>query len=164
MSNKIEIEFKDRRGDIKIEQIGNSYMIKMENLDHGQTTWESGGKFQNLGEAILKLTSILEGNVRMGFYDNGGTKMKEETKVVPIIGTVTKKINGYTFGVSRMRYQIDIPAGLRVSKVEPYGTIEKAYYVLNEFPNDIFPFNSFIRHDAVHYGIPLDESQVEAAK
>jgi hypothetical protein len=75
---------------------------------------------------------------------------------------VTKQVK-INFGVSNMRYEIELPAGLRVKKItgEPMADPENPQYFLDSFPFVLFPVNSFIRHDAVHYGIRLDESQVQ---
>lgn len=79
---------------------------------------------------------------------------------------VTKEVK-LIFGVSRMRYEIHLPAGLRVRKIEGDGTKQ---YFLSEFPINSkppftsFPIDSFIRHDAIHYGIRLNENQVQDRK
>ncbi len=54
---------------------------------------------------------------------------------------------------------INIPAGLRVREIQTGRT--KGMYFLEEFPNDLFPRNSMIRHDAVHYGITLSADMVQ---
>jgi hypothetical protein len=63
------------------------------------------------------------------------------------------------FKVSRMVYELDIPAGLRTRLINVGGT--KGSYFLDEFPHELFPANSFVRHDAEHYGIVLTPDQVE---
>lgn len=76
----------------------------------------------------------------------------------------TTRLNGYiadkytTIGsfvewsVASMRYATRVPAGLRVRYLpDPSG----GRYVLDEFPELIFPLGSFVRHDAEHYGVPL---------
>lgn len=74
------------------------------------------------------------------------------------------RLNGYTdpgletagsrvsWSVSRCRYVTLVPAGLRVRFLpDPSG----GRFVLDEFPEDLFPANSLVRHDAEHYGLPL---------
>lgn len=63
------------------------------------------------------------------------------------------------FRVQNMDYGVlDIPAGLRVKLIAEGGT--KGKFFLDQFPASIFPSGSFIRHDAVHYGVVLDPDQV----
>lgn len=57
--------------------------------------------------------------------------------------------------------ELSLPAGLRVKPVTPYPTQTRPQYWLDEFPADLFPTGSMIRHDAVHYGIWLEESDIE---
>lgn len=79
---------------------------------------------------------------------------------------VTKEVR-LMFGVSRMRYEIHLPAGLRVKKIE--GEAGRQQYFLDEFPINqkppftSFPIDSFVRHDAQHYGIRLNEDEVQDA-
>jgi len=75
---------------------------------------------------------------------------------------VTKQLDNLPFRVHRMEYTLDIPAGLRCREItgEPCSTGGKQYF-LDEFPVRIFPRDSFVYHDARHYGIRLNESQVE---
>lgn len=84
---------------------------------------------------------------------------------------VTREVR-LTFGVSRMKYDVHLPAGLRVKPVgdEPMRSQKsEPLYWLDEFPTKAeepftsFPINSFIRHDATHYGIRLTEGQVQDA-
>ena len=56
---------------------------------------------------------------------------------------------------------VDLPAGLRCSKISTGGTA--GLYWLDEFPPELFPRNSMILHDAVHYGLTLNLDQVEGA-
>lgn len=69
------------------------------------------------------------------------------------------------FGVSRMRYEIHLPAGLRVKPIK--GEPGTQMYFLDEFPVNLkppftsFPVDSFVRHDAMHYGIRLSADQVD---
>lgn len=77
---------------------------------------------------------------------------------------VTKEVK-LTFGVSRSRYEIHLPAGLRVKRIEGEPGVQQ--YFLDEFPVNLpppytsFPIDSFVRHDAIHYGIRLSESETE---
>ena len=52
-----------------------------------------------------------------------------------------------------------LPAGLRC-KVFHTGQGRQGFY-LDEFPRDLFPPSSFIRHDAVHYGVAIPAEAVE---
>lgn len=56
---------------------------------------------------------------------------------------------------------LNLPAGLRVKPVAPYPTQTRPQFWLDEFPEDIFPRNSIVRHDAEHYGVWLEQSEVE---
>ena len=71
---------------------------------------------------------------------------------------VTKEVRT-TFGVGRSHYEIYLPAGLRVRRIEGEPGVQQ--YFLDEFPVNLFPIDSFIRHDAIHYGIRLSESETE---
>lgn len=51
--------------------------------------------------------------------------------------------------------KITIPAGLRCSPTS------HEQFFLDQFPEDLFPANSMIRHDATHYGVRLNADQVE---
>lgn len=51
-----------------------------------------------------------------------------------------------------------LPAGLRVKEVPGERGL---WFWLDEFPTDLFPTGSMIRHDAVHYGVWLSEDQVQ---
>jgi hypothetical protein len=64
--------------------------------------------------------------------------------------------------VSFKGQSLALPAGLRVKPVAPYPTQVRKQYWLDEFPADLFPPNSIIRHDAVHYGVWLEESEVQS--
>lgn len=57
--------------------------------------------------------------------------------------------------------KLTIPAGLRAAPVAPYPTQTRPQFWLEEFPTDLFPPNSIERHDAVHYGVWLEQSDVE---
>jgi hypothetical protein len=60
-------------------------------------------------------------------------------------------------GRSRIAPTGSIPAGLRVIHLpDPQG----GRYVLNEFPETLFPKNSLERHDAEHYGITVPDECV----
>lgn len=48
---------------------------------------------------------------------------------------------------------ITLPAGLRAKFA--YSAAHADWYWLDEFPPDLFPRNSLILHDAVHYGVLL---------
>ena len=82
---------------------------------------------------------------------------------------VTKEIKNHKFQVSTMIYDIDLPAGLRVKPIKG----EAGNYFLDEFPSNYpgpdaqkytsFCRDSFLLHDASHYGIRLNENQVEEA-
>lgn len=63
---------------------------------------------------------------------------------------------GPTTGAFRKYGVITLPEGLRVAPIP--GQVGK--YWLDEFPADLFPANSMIRHDAVHYGVWLTEEEV----
>jgi hypothetical protein len=52
-----------------------------------------------------------------------------------------------------------LPAGLRCRAISEGGTAGK--FFLTELPRDIFPPNSFIRHDADHYGVVLEAADVD---
>lgn len=64
------------------------------------------------------------------------------------------------FGVGKMHYELDLPAGLQVRPVLTGTEGFNGNYNLDQFPVSIFPFNSFVRHDATHYGIVLTPDQV----
>lgn len=55
-------------------------------------------------------------------------------------------------------HTVTLPAGLRVKPIKEGGT--KGKYFLDEFPSDIFPPKSIVLHDAVHYGVVLEPSEV----
>lgn len=67
---------------------------------------------------------------------------------------VTKqcKVNFREYG------EIEIPEGLRVTEIKEGST--KGSYFLDQFPANLFPPNSIIKHDAVHYGVVLSKDQV----
>lgn len=78
-----------------------------------------------------------------------GKKMMENTS------KVTKELKGFRFkGGSSHGYTIDIPAGLLVKPAD------HGQYFLDELPLDLFPVNSFERHDATYYGVRLNEEHV----
>jgi hypothetical protein len=54
-----------------------------------------------------------------------------------------------------------VPAGLRCKPIMEGSTSGKFW--LDELPRDIFPPNSFIRHDATHYGVVIEEADVVEA-
>ena len=53
---------------------------------------------------------------------------------------------------------LDIPAGLVCCQINE-GTA-KGNFFLEEFPINLFPINSIVRHDAIHYGVMLTPDQV----
>ena len=55
-------------------------------------------------------------------------------------------------------YTTEIPSGLRV--VEILGGSYQGSFFLDEFPEELFPSGSIIRHDAEHYGVVLNRDQV----
>lgn len=76
---------------------------------------------------------------------------------------ITRDCFGINFGVCKSRYIVNLQKGLKVIPVPDH----EGMYWLDEFPVNngqvftSFPIDSFIRHDAVHYGIKLNSSQVE---
>jgi hypothetical protein len=50
--------------------------------------------------------------------------------------------------------KVEVPDGLRV---KPVGSSRTGWYFLDEFPFDVFPRDSFERHDAIHYGLVIQE-------
>lgn len=66
-----------------------------------------------------------------------------------------------TFRVSRMEYSLRLRADMRCRRIDGGSTAGKFW--LDEFPADLFPPNSFVRHDAVHYGIVVEPEEVEEA-
>lgn len=59
---------------------------------------------------------------------------------------------------------VNLPAGLRVSPVpEPRGSFPEGTHFLDEFPEDVFPKNSMILHDAIHYGVVIQPQDVKGA-
>lgn len=81
---------------------------------------------------------------------------------------ITKEVSlMFGVGYNTQRYEIRLPAGLRVKKIEGEAGVQQ--YFLDEFPTNLkppytsFPVDSFVRHDAIHYGIRLSEDQVEEA-
>ena len=69
---------------------------------------------------------------------------------------VTKKFSAAS---STTHYEVSLPAGLRIREITEGST--KGKFFLDEFPADLFPPNSMIRHDAEHYGIILEPNEVE---
>ena len=63
--------------------------------------------------------------------------------------------------LGKLEYEKDLPAGLRVKSIPVVGTQRPNEYWLDQFPLDLFPINSFERHDATHYGVRLTREQVE---
>lgn len=71
----------------------------------------------------------------------------------------TKALPGFKYAHgNRMMTVLDIPAGLRCTATT------KGNYFLDEFPSDLFPNWSILRHDAEHYGIALTPDQVTFEK
>lgn len=67
-------------------------------------------------------------------------------------------IQGFAGG-SRVVYpDFTLPAGLRCRPINAGGTAGK--FFLDELPADIFPRDSFIWHDATHYGVVLEAADV----
>lgn len=67
-------------------------------------------------------------------------------------------ISGFKGG-SRLPYpDFKIPAGLRCKPITEGGTAGK--FFLMELPTAIFPSQSFLRHDATHYGIVIEAEDV----
>jgi len=58
-------------------------------------------------------------------------------------------------------HALTLPEGLQVEPVAPYPTQNRPQYWLKEFPEALFPQGSIERHDAIHYGVWLEESEVE---
>ena len=58
------------------------------------------------------------------------------------------------------RYTLRIPAGLRVLPITEGATAGK--YWLDEFPEELFPLRSMVRHDAIHYGVTFEAHEVTA--
>ena len=80
---------------------------------------------------------------------------------------VTKEVELDWKGGGRFYRKIRLPAGLRVKPIPFEPMRNEPMYWLDEFPTDLpkyytsFPINSFERHDATHYGIRLNEEQVQ---
>lgn len=78
---------------------------------------------------------------------------------------VTKEVR-LMWGV-RIKYEIHLPAGLKVKLAEKGPMETQDTYFLDEFPINLplpytsFPMDSFTRHDAIHYGIKLTADQTE---
>lgn len=66
---------------------------------------------------------------------------------------VTKRIKPYHF-----THEVEIPEDLRCVVIDG-GTTQGNYY-LDELPCSLFPPDSFIRHDATHYGFMLTPDEV----
>lgn len=60
---------------------------------------------------------------------------------------------------SRIVHTVDLPAGLRCTPITA-GAAAGGYF-LDQFPPDLFPAGSLIRHDAEHYGVRLTAAQVK---
>lgn len=56
---------------------------------------------------------------------------------------------------------LTLPEGLQVSPMSPLKYSQKKLYFLDEFPESLFPKNSMILHDAIHYGVVLNQEQVQ---
>ena len=56
---------------------------------------------------------------------------------------------------------LGIPAGLRCRPITEGGTAGK--FFLDEFPSALFAPNSFLLHDAIHYGVVLEPADVAEA-
>ena len=78
---------------------------------------------------------------------------------------VTKEIKGLQFHQGRMIYDVNLQEGLRVKPISG----RPGMYWLDEFPSNpkpgftAFCRDSFLYHDAVHYGIRLGEDYVKDA-
>lgn len=63
-------------------------------------------------------------------------------------------------GGSNLGYEdFTLPAGLRCKAIHEGSTAGK--FFLTELPTDIFPPNSFIRHDADYYGVVIEAADVD---
>jgi hypothetical protein len=83
---------------------------------------------------------------------------KDKEIVYKVKNTITK--NFKPSGIPDcLMYTVTIPKGLRCTLITEGST--KGKFFLNEFPPSIFPFQSIIRHDAIHYGIVLELFEVE---
>lgn len=71
----------------------------------------------------------------------------------------TRQIHGLEVTFEGLTHTINLPAGLRVSLIAEGSNAGN--YFLDEFPDDIFPPNSILRHDAEHRGIELTRAQVD---
>ena len=56
-------------------------------------------------------------------------------------------------------YHLEIPAGLDVAMI--HDSQGKGHWMLNEFPQDLFPLGSILRHDITHRYIYLEHDNVE---
>lgn len=56
-------------------------------------------------------------------------------------------------------YTVTLPAGLRVEEIRDGAT--RGNFWLDQFPLEIFPGDSLMRWDAIHYGVTLGRDQVE---
>lgn len=68
-------------------------------------------------------------------------------------------IKGFQGGGAIPYAEFTIPAGLRCKMVTNGGG-RRSFY-LDQFPVDLFPGNSCLRHDATHYGVTIPDSAVE---
>lgn len=59
-------------------------------------------------------------------------------------------------------YHLEIPAGLDVAMI--HDGQGKGHWVLNEFPQDLFPLGSILRHDITHRYIYLEHDNVEPGR
>lgn len=70
-----------------------------------------------------------------------------------------KRDMSITFKVGNMSHTVHLRKGMRCALITEGGTAGQ--YFVDEFPLDIFPGNSIVRHDAWHYGIVIPSDNVE---
>jgi hypothetical protein len=64
------------------------------------------------------------------------------------------------FGANHIKTPLTLRKGMRVAFFpDPFG----GRWCLDEFPFDLFPGNSFVRWDAIHYGLTIPSRLVESA-
>jgi hypothetical protein len=56
------------------------------------------------------------------------------------------------------QHTVSLRAGMRCRQITDGAT--RGSFWIDEFPADLFPFGSMIRHDAEHYGITVDAEYV----
>lgn len=61
-----------------------------------------------------------------------------------------------------MSSDLKLPKGLRCKKIDR-GTIAGKFWI-DEFPSEIFPRNSILLHNAIHYGVVVEAANVEEIK